>query len=96
MWQFLLEFEFINLIQVPIYKGAEKSLIGKDHSETYFFGNDGLGDVPDCFPKAIPEDFKAYERGKHASLALIDIFNLNPDVTLVCIGKIQYTIHNAM
>lgn len=36
----------------------------------------------------IPEDFEAHVKGKHAALALNELFEKHSGVTLVCIGPL--------
>ncbi len=38
------------LFQIPVYKGADKSLIGSQGDSTFYHGKDGLGDAPDAEP----------------------------------------------
>ncbi|CAI2352535.1 unnamed protein product [Caenorhabditis sp. 36 PRJEB53466] len=73
---------------IPVYKGASKSILSlpKDDTVSDFFGIDGIGDRPDEFPKVDQSDFEG--EGKHAALALIDIFRENRDATLVTIGPL--------
>lgn len=38
--------------------------------------------------QVLPEDFEAYEKDKHAAIALCELFRQHSDVTLVCIGPL--------
>ncbi|KAL3095921.1 hypothetical protein niasHS_005685 [Heterodera schachtii] len=80
-----------NRSRVPIFRGAECPLIGNNYShkdDEHFFGTDGLGSAPNEFPKVIPDDFNAFVTGKHAALALFELFSSNPGTILVCIGPL--------
>jgi inosine-uridine nucleoside N-ribohydrolase len=46
-----------------------------------------LSDLPLEHPKVLANDWNAYEN-EHAALALIRIFENNPDTTLACIGPL--------
>ncbi|ULT92473.1 hypothetical protein L3Y34_009927 [Caenorhabditis briggsae] len=75
-------------LQIPVFKGASKSILSlpKDDTVSDFFGIDGIGDKPEEFPKVEQSDFDG--EGKHAGLAMIDIFRENRDATLVTIGPL--------
>nr|XP_046259136.1 inosine-uridine preferring nucleoside hydrolase isoform X2 [Scatophagus argus] len=66
-------------LEVPVFKGADKPILGNCINAGKFHGEDGLGDAPD--PNAPSLDLIQKE---HAVLALIRIVNENPgEVSLV-------------
>ncbi|XP_076016625.1 inosine-uridine preferring nucleoside hydrolase [Genypterus blacodes] len=68
-----------NRLEIPVFKGAAKPILGKSISAGDFHGLDGLGDAPD--PKAPGLDM-VQEEG--AVTAMIRIINENPgEVSLV-------------
>ncbi|KAG9492231.1 hypothetical protein GDO78_000640 [Eleutherodactylus coqui] len=73
-----------NRLQIPVYGGAARSLLGNCLHASHYHGVDGLGDVPD--PSSPDLDFLQKE---HAVLAMIRIVNENPgQVTLVATGPL--------
>ncbi|CAB3398866.1 unnamed protein product [Caenorhabditis bovis] len=74
--------------KIPVYRGSAKSILNlsKDSTVSDFFGVDGIGDEPKSFPEVVADDFVADE--KLAPLALLEIFEKNPDATLVTIGPL--------
>ena len=56
------------LKQVPVYKGAEKSLVGTQGDSSFYHGKDGLGDVPD--PEPVNE---ALIMSEHAVAAMLSM-----------------------
>lgn len=76
---------------VPVYKGAAEPLVLKkrqNETEPSFFGRDGIGDQPKAFPEVTPNDASNFEKDKPAAMALVELFNKNDDVTLICIGPL--------
>ncbi|XP_051938239.1 inosine-uridine preferring nucleoside hydrolase [Hippocampus zosterae] len=68
-----------NRLDIPVFKGAAKPLVGNSINSSHFHGLDGLGDAPD--PKAPSVDLVQEES---AVLAMIRIVNENPgEVSLV-------------
>uniref|UniRef100_A0A183BRI9 IU_nuc_hydro domain-containing protein n=1 Tax=Globodera pallida TaxID=36090 RepID=A0A183BRI9_GLOPA len=67
---------------------ANMSRMLRANHDEHFFGNDGLGSAPNQFPKVLPDDFNAFVEGKHAALALYELFSSNPGTVLVCIGPL--------
>lgn len=66
-------------MEIPVFRGADKSLLGQVTSSGDYYGKDGLGDVPD--PKAPGLD-RIQKEG--AVSAMIRIVNENPgEVSLV-------------
>lgn len=59
--------------QIPVFKGADKPLLGKCIHAGHFHGMDGLGDVPDS---AAPGLDLVQEEG--AVSAMIRLVNENP------------------
>ena len=56
------------LKQVPVYRGAEKSLVGTQGDSSFYHGKDGLGDVPD--PDPVDE---ALIMSEHAVTAMLSM-----------------------
>uniref|UniRef100_UPI00358F423A nucleoside hydrolase-like n=1 Tax=Myxine glutinosa TaxID=7769 RepID=UPI00358F423A len=74
--------------QIPVYRGAEASLLGNVISATHYFGLDGLGDVavvPGQEPPASPNQLQQ----EPATLALIRLANQWPGkINLVAVGPL--------
>jgi inosine-uridine nucleoside N-ribohydrolase len=71
-------------LDVPVYRGASKSLLLTPPQDNYF-GEDGFGD----FEYPNPPDPDDLLQSKHAVIALIDTVNKYPgEVTLLCIGPL--------
>lgn len=60
-------------VQIPVFKGADKPILGNSLSAGHFHGMDGLGDAPD--PNAPGLDMVQTEG---AVSAMIRIVNENP------------------
>ena len=56
--------------QIPVYKGAERSLIGTQGDSSFYHGKDGLGDVPDQDPTD-----ETLIKTEHAVTAMISVAN---------------------
>ncbi|KAM4558287.1 inosine-uridine preferring nucleoside hydrolase [Odontesthes bonariensis] len=68
-----------NKLEIPVFKGADKPILGNSIDAGHFHGQDGLGDAPD--PDAPGLDLLQKE---HAVAAIIRIVNENPgEVCLV-------------
>ncbi|XP_077584663.1 inosine-uridine preferring nucleoside hydrolase isoform X2 [Stigmatopora nigra] len=66
-------------LEIPVFKGADKPLLGDTINASHFHGQDGLGDIPD--PNAPGLDLV---RDEGAVSAMIRIINENPgEVSLV-------------
>lgn len=73
-----------NRLEIPVFKGAEKPILGKCIDAGDFHGKDGLGDAPD--PNAPGLDLVQKEG---AVSAMIRIVNENPgEVSLVATGPL--------
>lgn len=65
-----------NRLDIPVFRGADKPIMGNSINAGYFHGKDGLGDAPD--PKAPSLDMIQKE---HAVDAIIRIVNEHPGQT---------------
>ncbi|KAM4796455.1 nucleoside hydrolase-like [Rhinophrynus dorsalis] len=71
-------------LEIPVYRGASKSLLGQCLHASFYHGKDGLGDVPD--PEAPSLDLMQKE---HAVMAMIRIASEHPgQVILVATGPL--------
>ncbi|XP_056411706.1 pyrimidine-specific ribonucleoside hydrolase RihA-like [Hyla sarda] len=73
-----------NRLQIPVYSGASRPLLGKSLHASNYHGIDGLGDVPDSSSPDLDLLHK-----EHAVLAMIRTINEYPGkVTLVATGPL--------
>ncbi|PNF15370.1 hypothetical protein B7P43_G00929 [Cryptotermes secundus] len=73
-----------NRLDIPVYRGASKSLI-LTPPQDYYFGEDGFGDFE--FPD--PPDPEELLQEQHAAIALIETATRYPgEVTLLCLGPL--------
>lgn len=73
-----------NRLDIPVYRGASKSLI-LTPPQDYYFGEDGFGDFE--FPD--PPDPDELLQKQHAAIALIETVTRYPgEVTLLCLGPL--------
>ncbi|KAM4699330.1 inosine-uridine preferring nucleoside hydrolase-like [Discoglossus pictus] len=74
-----------NRLEIPVYKGASRPLLGQCLNASCYHGHDGLGDVPD--PEAPRLD---HLQKDHAVLAMLRIVNEHPgQVSLVATGPLS-------
>ncbi|XP_042315758.1 inosine-uridine preferring nucleoside hydrolase-like [Sceloporus undulatus] len=73
-----------NKLKIPVYSGASAAILGGPLLDEFYYGKDGLGDVPD--PQAPGLDLLQKE---HAVLAILRIANERPgQVSLVATGPL--------
>lgn len=74
---------------VPIYIGSQDSLVPRGPVVVWedLFGNDGIGGVPNVFPKSLSSDFTSAQ-SKNAVDAIIELTKNNTNVTLVALGPL--------
>ena len=68
-----VQFQFYFLLQIPVYKGCEVSLLGEGRSLCGYHGNDGLGDVIHSH-----EPSEHLVKDQHAANALVSLVNKYP------------------
>uniref|UniRef100_A0A4X2KX33 Inosine/uridine-preferring nucleoside hydrolase domain-containing protein n=2 Tax=Vombatus ursinus TaxID=29139 RepID=A0A4X2KX33_VOMUR len=72
-----------NHLQIPVYQGASSPLLNTTKKD-YFYGTDGLGDVPDANAPAFDQ-----VQQEHAVAAMIRIISERPNkVTLIATGPL--------
>lgn len=67
----------VSWIQVPVYRGCDKSLVGGGSPSSGYHGGDGLGDVKIEGVDPVQET----PREGHASTVLVDLVNKYPGTT---------------
>ncbi|VDI65702.1 uridine nucleosidase [Mytilus galloprovincialis] len=73
-----------NRLDIPVYKGAEKSILGEGERASHYHGNDGLGDAQNHEPVDI-----TMIKMEHAVNALLRLVNENPgEITLVALAPL--------
>ncbi|CAL2032373.1 unnamed protein product [Caenorhabditis brenneri] len=74
---------------VPIFVGANDSLNPKGPIVVWedLFGSDGIGGVPDVYPKTLPSDYTVSQK-MDAVDALIQLTKSNNDIVLVGLGPL--------
>ncbi|XP_076108857.1 nucleoside hydrolase-like [Mytilus galloprovincialis] len=73
-----------NRLDIPVYKGAEKSILGEGERASHYHGNDGLGDAQNHEPVDI-----TMIKTEHAVNALLQLVNENPgEITLVALAPL--------
>ncbi|VDI08040.1 Hypothetical predicted protein [Mytilus galloprovincialis] len=73
-----------NRLDISVYKGAEKSILGEGERASHYHGNDGLGDAPNHEPV----DGTLIKK-EHAVNALLRLVNENPgEITLVALAPL--------
>nr|XP_008105298.2 PREDICTED: inosine-uridine preferring nucleoside hydrolase isoform X1 [Anolis carolinensis] len=73
-----------NKLEIPVYSGASASILGEPLVDTFYYGKDGFGDIPDLHAPSL--DFLQKEHAVHAILRIV---NERPgQVSLVAVGPL--------
>ena len=73
---------------IPIYAGANAPMVGLPHKNSFYYGSDGFGDVPEGDYSETASAGGAEEK-EHAVSALLKLADAHPgEITLVCLGPL--------
>ena len=75
---------------IPVYAGSHAPLVGLPHTNYFYHGSDGFGDVPDTDDKQSDEDSTSDTADTEGAVsALLRLVTAHPgEITLVCLGPL--------